>query len=81
MFVVILFLSLLYISIGLIVFSDLRENLLTGDMVNLIYYTLLSIFWPITIIVYVFIVLIAFISIIFIMFFKKMQKIKKRYGN
>lgn len=76
-----LIIVLSYISIAIIFFSDFKENLLNGDIINLIYYTLLSIFWPITIIVFVFIVLIAFISIIFIMFFKKMQKIKKEYGN
>lgn len=79
--IIVLIIVLSYISIGIIFFSDFKENLLTGDILNLIYYTLLSIFWPITIIVYVFIVVITFISIIFIMFFKKMQKIKKGHGN
>lgn len=42
--VIILFLSLLYILIGVIVFSDLRENLLPGDKINFIYYILISVF-------------------------------------
>lgn len=80
MLVVILFLSLslLYISIGVIVFSDLRENLLPGDKINFIYYILISVFWPLTMILYVFIVLISIISIIFITFFKKYKELKKK---
>lgn len=76
--VIILFLSLLYILIGIIVFSDLRENLLPGDKINFIYYILISVFWPLTMILYVFIVLISIISIIFITFFKKYKELKKK---
>lgn len=39
-----LIIVLSYISISIIFFSDFKENLLTGDIINLIYYTLLSIF-------------------------------------
>ena len=76
--VIILFLSLLYILIGVIVFSDLRENLLPGDKINFIYYILISVFWPLTMILYVFIVLISIIYIIFITFFKKYKELKKK---
>lgn len=61
---------LIYILIGAIFFSDLAENLLPGDMINLIYYSLLSIFWPLTIIIFIFIVIVTFIFILFKKFLK-----------
>ena len=77
MLALIILIIILYSLIGVIVFSDLKENLLSGDVVNLIYYILLSIFWPLTLIIFILIIIITLIIAICMAFFKK----KNKYGN